>query len=144
MRQWLVIKFTDNSKERNDFKASFFSFYLFGAVSNSLINSLNKKKCLTYFIFEKYVYINILRILLELTLELTLSKASNSRLQYRDRRGWMDRGVQNLQPLHTPHTIITTASKILIFSVADTQLYKNLCPSVHPSVRPSVRPSVHL
>ena len=54
----------------------------------------------------------------------------------------MDRGVQNLQPLHTPHTIITTASKILIFSVADTQLYKKLCPSVLLSVGPSVRRSV--
>ena len=28
------------------------------------------------------------------------------------------------------------------FLVADTQLYKRLCPSVHPSVRPSVRWSV--
>ena len=28
------------------------------------------------------------------------------------------------------------------FLVADTQLYKRLCPSVRPSVGPSVRPSV--
>ena len=28
------------------------------------------------------------------------------------------------------------------FLIADTQLYKRLCPSVHPSVRWSVRPSV--
>ena len=31
-------------------------------------------------------------------------------------------------------------SKILIFLVADTQLYKRLCPSVRPSFRPSFRP----
>ena len=29
-----------------------------------------------------------------------------------------------------------------VFLVADTQLYKRLCPSVRPSVRPSVGPSV--
>ena len=36
----------------------------------------------------------------------------------------------------------------IVFLVADTQLYKRLCPSVRPpvglSVRPSVRPSVTL
>ena len=36
-----------------------------------------------------------------------------------------------------------TKINILIFLVADTQLYKRLCPSVRPSVRRSVSPSVH-
>ena len=30
----------------------------------------------------------------------------------------------------------------MLFLVADTQLYKRLCPSVGPSIGPSVRPSV--
>ena len=53
--------------------------------------------------------------------------------------------------LHLIHMVYLTDTKLdftlltiftFIFLVADTQLYKRLCPSIHPSVRPLVRPSV--
>ena len=39
---------------------------------------------------------------------------------------------------------LTTIWKVNEFLVADTQLYKRLCPSIGPSVRPSVGPSARV
>ena len=59
--------------------------------------------------------------------------------------GWGEAG--GWMPLPTrPQRYCDPASLVFMFLVADTQLYKRLCPSVRwsvgPSVRPSVRPSI--
>ena len=44
--------------------------------------------------------------------------------------------------MHFLRHFLIGVSILVLFLVADTQLYKRLCPSVGPSVRRSVRPSV--